>query len=102
MSARDRILTRIRKRQGKPDAPGIDEVEAVRSHITAHPRSPGPRDEWDVRVRFRERALSLASTIDDATALAEVPALVARYLSERNLPPRAVCWREFGELHWSA
>ena len=74
----------------------------MRLHIIAHPRSPGPRDEWDVRIRFRERALSLASTIDEAAALGEVPALVARYLSERNLPARAVCWREFGELHWSS
>jgi L-lactate dehydrogenase complex protein LldG len=102
VTARDRILARIRKRQGKPDVPDPDEIEAVRSHIMAHPRSPAPRDEWDVRIRFCERALSLASTIDDAAALSEIPGLVARYLSERNLPARAVCWRQFGELDWSA
>jgi L-lactate dehydrogenase complex protein LldG len=101
-TARDRILARIRQRQEKPDAASADELDAVRSHITAHPRSPAPRDQWDVQIRFRERALSLASTIDEAPALADVPELVARYLSTRDLCARAVCWRELGELDWSA
>jgi L-lactate dehydrogenase complex protein LldG len=100
MSARERILARIRERQGKPDEVDSAERDAVSSYLAAHPRSPGPRDESDVHVRFRERALSLASTIDEAAALADVPALVAQYLRERDLAPRAVCWRELGELDW--
>ena len=101
MTARDRILLRIRQRQKKPDTASPDELDAVRSYITARPRSPAPQDEWDAQIRFRERALSLASTIDEASALADVPTLVARYLSTRDLPARAVCWRELGELDWS-
>jgi L-lactate dehydrogenase complex protein LldG len=99
--ARDRILSRIRQRQKKPDTASATELDAVRSHITAHPRSPAPREDWDVQVRFRERALSLASSIDEAAAFSDVPGLVARYLSARDLPARAVCWRELGELDWS-
>jgi L-lactate dehydrogenase complex protein LldG len=102
VTPRDRILARIRQRQEKPDTASVDELDAVRSHITAHPRSPAPRDQGDVQIRFRERALSLASTIDEAPAFADVPELVARYLSTRDLSGRAVCWRELGELDWSA
>jgi L-lactate dehydrogenase complex protein LldG len=102
VTARDRILSRIRQRQEKPDTVSADELDAVRSHVMAHPRSPAPRDEGNVQIRFRERALSLASTIDEAPAFADVPELVARYLSTRDLPARAVCWRELGEFDWSA
>jgi L-lactate dehydrogenase complex protein LldG len=102
MSARERILARIRERQGKPDEIDAAELAVVRSHLAAHPRSPGPRDAWDVHVRFRERALSLASTIDEAAALSDVPVIAAAYLRGRALPARAVCWRELGDLDWRA
>ena len=101
MSARERMLARIRARQGKPLEPSDAEREAVRSHIAAHGRSPGPRDAWDALTRFRERALSLASTIDEAVDVSAVPASVARYLTERGLPMRAVCWRELAGLDWT-
>lgn len=101
MTSRERILARIRERQGKPPTVAGDEVEAVRSHLAAHPRNPAPRGDWDVHARFRERALSLASTIDEASTVEDVPALVARYLRARSLPLRAVCWREFLELDWT-
>ena len=100
MSAREQILARIRERQGKGAAPEPAELEAVRGHIAAHPRSPAPREAWEPLARFRERALALASTCEDALAMTDVPALVGRYLTERSLPMRAVCWRELAELDW--
>ena len=102
MSLRDAMLARIRERQGKSAAPAPDELDAVRGHIAAHPRSPAPREAWEPVTRFRERAVALASTSDDAAAMTDVPALVARYLRERNLPMKAVCWRELAELEWAA
>jgi L-lactate dehydrogenase complex protein LldG len=81
---------------------GTDELQAVHSHLSAHPRNPAPRDEWDTLVQFRERAISLASTIDEASALTQVPALVASYLRTRGLPLCGVCWRELSELDWNA
>ena len=98
---RERILALIRERQGKPPASEAHELEAVRSHLSAHPRSPQPRDSWAPPKRFRERALSLASTIDEASAIGDVPLLVARYLREHALPLRAVCWRELAQLEWA-
>ena len=95
------MLARIRERQHKPPQPGGDELAAVAAHLAAHPRNPAPRDESDFKVRFRERALSLASTVDAAANLTDVPARVAAYLRERGLPMRAVCWRELVELDWA-
>lgn len=100
MSARESILARIRARQGKPAAHTVAEREAVRSHIQAHPGSPRPRMEWDPAARFRERALGLASTVDEVEARVAVPAAVARYLKAGTLPLTAVCWAEFAALDW--
>ena len=94
------MLARIRERQGKPLQPTAAEREAVRAHVDAHPRNAAPRDQWESLTRFRERALSLASTLDDAAALSDVPARVAAYLREHALPLRAVCWRELATLDW--
>ena len=101
MSARENILARIRARQGKPAAQTAAEREAVRSHIQSHPGSPRPRVDWDPVARFRERALGLASTVDEVDTLAAVPAAVARYLEASGLPRAAVCWQELMALDWS-
>jgi L-lactate dehydrogenase complex protein LldG len=102
MSARDALLARIRERQGKPREPQAAEIEAVRAHLAAHPRNPGPRDQWDALTRFRERALSLASTLDEVETKNAVPAAVARYLAAGRLGARAVCWPELASLDWAA
>ena len=100
MSARESILARIRARQGKPAAPATGEHEAVRSHIQAHPGSPRPRMDWEPVARFRERALGLASTVDEVDTPAAVPAAVTRYLKANSLPLAAVCWPELMALDW--
>jgi L-lactate dehydrogenase complex protein LldG len=100
MSARENILARIRARQGRTAATAAAERDAVRSHIAAHPSNPRPRMDWEPVARFRERALGLASTVDDVATLEAVPAAVARYLNTHSLPLAAVCWPEFGGLDW--
>jgi L-lactate dehydrogenase complex protein LldG len=98
MSARDNILGRIRAALGKAADPARH--DAARDYIKQ--RTPGPqlRAEWSLVERFRARALSLASSTDEIAALEELPQSVARYLRERNLPLRAVCWPEFTQLDW--
>jgi L-lactate dehydrogenase complex protein LldG len=100
MAARENILSRIRARQGKPAATADAEREAIRAHIRSHPGNARPRMEWDPVARFRERALGLASTVDEADALEAIPAVVARYLAANSLPLAAVCWPEFAGLDW--
>ena len=95
------MLARIRERQGKGSLPTEGEGAAIRTYLAAHVRSPAPRDDGDALVRFRERALSLASSVDEAQSKGEVPALVSKYLREHRLPLHAVCWRELLELDWA-
>ena len=100
MAARETILARIRARQGKPAVPSEAERETVRAHIAAHPNGPRPTGDWDAVSRFRERALGLASTVDEVESLEAAPAAVARYLKAGSLPLTAACWAEFARLDW--
>lgn len=43
----------------------------------------------------------MASTVDTVTALAAVPAAVARYLAAQRLSGELVCWPEFAALDWA-
>jgi len=101
MTSRDNILARIRAAQGRSGAPDDAEREAVREYIRAHPQGPRPASDGDLVTRFRERVLSLASTWDEVGAISEIPAAVAGYLRENDLPLRAVCWKEFIDLDWA-
>jgi L-lactate dehydrogenase complex protein LldG len=58
--------------------------------------------EWETLPRFRERCLSLSSTVDEVAGLNQVPAAVARYLAGNDLPRAGVCWPEFADLEWAA
>ena len=100
MSARDNILRRIRAALGKNERKAAR--EAMRAHIARHAPGPRPQAEWNLAARFRERALGLASSVDEIAALEQLPAASARYLREHNLPLQAVCWPEFAQLDWAA
>lgn len=102
MSARANILARIRTRQGKAVSPRNAERELVAQFIAAHPQSPRPQVDADVAARFRDRALNLATSVEDLASLHELPAAIARYLGEQRLPNAAVCWPEFAGLDWAA
>lgn len=102
MSARANILSRIRTRQGKAVTVRASEREAVAQYLAEHPQGPRPQTGDDVLARFRERALGLATTIDELQSPAEVPAAVARYLNGLGLASAAVCWPEFAALDWRA
>lgn len=102
MSARERILAKIRAAQGRAGAATAQEHDAVTAYIRAHPPGPRPNSEWDPLARFRERALSLATTLDAVPELAAVPRAIASYLRTQQLPLAAVCWSELADLDWGA
>lgn len=101
MAGRDDILARIRAALGR-DRP-LTEVEAApaRAKLREHPRGPLPTMDWDPVARFRERCLSLSSTVDEVAFLAHVPAAVAHFLATSELPVASVCWPQFARLDWS-
>jgi L-lactate dehydrogenase complex protein LldG len=102
MSQRDKILARIRSAQGRGGADPAHERAAVAAQVKVHTAGPRPQSEWEPLVRFRDRALSLSTTLDAAATVADVPLAVARYLDRNALPRGAVCWPELLELEWGA
>lgn len=101
MSSREDILRRVRANLGV--AAG-DEARraAARAVLAAKAVGPRPALAGDLAARFRMKSEAMASTVDAVATLAEVPAAVARYLAERGLAPRAVCWPELAALDWAA
>lgn len=100
MSARDRIIARIRAAHGRQGEPSAVVRTAVQRYVRQHPQGPRPRSDWDPLARFRERALSLASTVEVVAGMEDLPRAVAQYLDANGLPRQAVCWPELAALPW--
>jgi L-lactate utilization protein LutC len=100
MNARDSILGRIRNAQSRVRT-GI-QTEPIDNHLARHPRGPLPPPMDNLVARFKERAIKLSSDVLETNECMEVPALLARYLSERKLPVSGVCWPSLAGLPWSA
>jgi len=100
MSARENILSRVRQRLGRTEASARKAHESVAAYLASHTSGPRPASLLDAAVQFRERALKLASTYDEAESLHAVPRAVARYLHMHALPLAAVCWPELAALDW--
>lgn len=94
MSARENILALIARARGSRASVDVDE------EIRRHQRGPIPPLPENLLQRFSERALSLASDVAHAPTIAEVPRVVARYLGERQLPLRGVCWPALAPYGW--
>ena len=100
MNSRDAVLTRIRQQLGRPTA--ATDRAAVETRIAAHTRGPLPVFSTDLVARFREKAASLASTVDGPLPPTAVPAAIARYLEEQKLTRRTVCWPGLESMNWAA
>ena len=94
MSARENILARIGKARGPAAAVDVDLA------IRRHQRGPIPALDKDIVKLFGERAVKLASDVSRAGTITEVPGMVARYLRERDLPMKGVCWPVMALLDW--
>ncbi len=98
MIERNSLLARIRaRRRPEPASDGL-----VPARLDAHPRGPLPSIDADLAARFRDRATALASDVRGPVTASEAPALVAAYLTEKQLPLQAVCWPRLKNLRWAA
>ena len=107
-SARDNVLSRVRKALGKRerDVAGLAAAEAI---IAAHAQGPRPALAGDRVERFMRRARDMESTVERIADLDAIPLAVARYLDGLELPPAlaaqrshaGVCWPEFAVLDWA-
>jgi L-lactate dehydrogenase complex protein LldG len=103
VSARDRILSRLREARGADPSAHDSERALVEARIREHPVGPRPTMAWtDAVERFRAECVRAASTVDTVATRAEVPLAVARYLVAKQLPTQAVAWPELGDLDWAA
>jgi L-lactate utilization protein LutC len=100
MNAREKILGRIRGAQ--THARSGMQTETIAGHLAQHPRGPLPSPMSNLVEHFKERAIKLSSDVLETSNKMEIPALLARYLSERKLPVRCVCWPSLSDLPWSA
>ena len=101
MAARENILNRIRTNQKKPGATSQAELAQAASFIASHPQGPRPNSDWpDLIARFKVQAISMASTVEEVSSVAAIPAALARYLQQQDLPKQGVCWPEFSNLDW--
>jgi L-lactate dehydrogenase complex protein LldG len=108
VSARDNVLSRVRKALGKRerDIAGLAKAEAI---IAVHAQGPRPRPAGDRVGRFMQRARDMESTVERIADRTAIPTAVARYLDELQLPPAlaaqkshaGVCWPEFAALDWT-
>lgn len=89
--ARDAMFGRIRRALGV-SGDEADRRQAVAARLGSHARNLVPKraslDAAGQVALFRAEAESVQATVDEAGTLAEVPALVAKYLRRHNLPPR--------------
>jgi L-lactate dehydrogenase complex protein LldG len=105
VSARENILARIRKAQGRAGSePTEAERARVREAIARHEAGPQPSiaRPADPVAQFRAECDRLATTHSHAAGMSAVPAEVARYLEANGLERRIVLWPEFAALDWQA
>lgn len=100
MSGRENILKRIRVALGRAGAATTEERQAVEAAVAARQPGPQPAMPWETLSRFRERCITLTTTVDQVAARDALPQAVARYLADHDLPRSAVCWRELLGLDW--
>jgi len=101
MGSRERILSRIRRAQGRGgDAPPESERDLVQQYLASHPRGPLREFGPDVVACFRERAAASASTIDAVASERDAPAAVARFLEAHGIPGRGCIWPALSALDW--
>jgi len=102
MAARERILQRIRRQQGRGGPLSGVEREGIETYLRRHPRGPLRATEGDLVARFRERAEASASTTDRVAAMDDVPAAVARYLDSLQLTKSGCVWPRLAHVDWKS
>lgn len=104
MGARENILARIRRAQGRSgDAPTAAELAQAREAIARHEVGPQPpfAHAPDRLAQFRKECERLGTTHAALASEADIPREVARYLASGGLAPGIAGWHEFAALDWA-
>lgn len=88
MSARETILSKIRRAKGEPD--NSTRRATVAERLATHPAGIVPargRVEGEARVAlFEEKAKAVFASVDRVASATQVPAAIADHLRSKNLP----------------
>lgn len=99
-AARQAILGRIRKAQGRPAQPAPAERDAAAAYMAQHSAGPRPAVGSDLMLRFTEQALRMSDTVEEVAVPGEVPAAVARYLDAIGVARKAIAWKTLEGMAW--
>jgi len=103
MSARDNILARIRRQQGRSGPTTAEEMALVRANIRDHSIGPQPnaaRAEDSVAL-FKSECTRLLTTFAEVNE-ADVPGEVARYCDDANIRKDIAGWSEYSLWGWQS
>lgn len=99
LTDREAVLGRVRSLLRRQE----DEVEAlnaVRHPIASRPLSLSPSKPQGRVYTFRQKALALPTSVDEASHENELAPLIAAYLEAHRLPKHMVCWPQWSHLNW--
>ncbi len=106
--ARSAILQRIRQAQQRDASQKSAEMAMAQAYLQQPEPGPLPSlggcagaGQAALVDYFCQQALKMSDTVARLAHLQDVPAEVARYLQEQNLPLAAHVWPEFAELAWA-
>jgi L-lactate dehydrogenase complex protein LldG len=102
MSAREKILARVRTAQGRTGEATQAERDEVQKIIGQKNIGPRPVLQGDMVERFKKLALEMICTLDEVASESEVPAACKAYLQKNNLPTSGVAWPLFKQLDWNS
>lgn len=103
MGARENVLRRVREALQRAGESSVEtELLQARTYIGQHQQSPRIPSDWpDLVARFQEQTLMMSSTLDEVSAIQDVPAAIAKYLANIQAPRKLVCWNELASLDWA-
>ena len=104
MSSREEILGRVRAGLQRNAANAAVGREVMAATLSSNSQGPKPAFDANPKAlleRFRIKSEVQSSTVDVVTADADVPAAVARYLSDMKLPRTAVVQPALAALDWA-
>ena len=101
MTARDNILARIRRQQGRSGATSAEEMELVRANIRNHAAGPLPNAARtaDVVGQFKSECNRLLTTFAEVNE-ADVPREVARYCDAEGIGKAVAGWAAYADWNW--
>jgi L-lactate dehydrogenase complex protein LldG len=105
MSSRDDILGRVRAGLHRSASNAAAAREEMLAALSGRRHGPKPGIDGSPQAllnRFRLKSEKQSSTVDIVAQESDVPAAVARYLTNMKLPKSAVAWPSLATRDWAA